>query len=372
MATSAEAIPSIEKKIQAGETLTAAEEKEIMSMPKGESDVPARTDEKPEEKKEEALVGGSTGIKKPGSKKDEDGETDKADKQGSDEEAEDTSDEKDGKADAAADDKSELTSDMRTRLQRELEKPEGAEDLADFSNRERGVFWELRKERLKRQRAEQEADELKFERMKKELTKPAPVEDDEEADPFKDRDEDDLLTVADVKKLLSKRSKEEPKPKQTAPLMTPEEIRIHKVEADSILARKGIKDFYDVIDLADKVLDGDIEAANYLREVKRKGNNVALAAYHLIKGSDKYETIAAKTEQAPGKVSDVNKKRAEKIEANNNKIRTTGGGGNPPAPADEYSIGEIAAMPPSEFGKLPKKTRDAIMLKFGSNPNVVL
>ena len=347
-------------------------------MPKGDGATPAEKEDKPADTEAGEDQPESTGIKKPGAKKEsDDGKTDKPENNESDEgtEGDEPSDDKDGKTGEAADDEPGIAPEVRTKIEGELDKPEGAEDLTGFSPREKGVFWELRKERLKRQRAEQETDELRFEKLKTELKKEvAPeAEPDEEADPFAGKEDDDLLTVAEVKAALKKLKAPAEKPKGPAPkpLMSPDEIRVHKVEANTLLERKGIKDFYDVIDYAETAFGQDPDIAHYLRVVKAKGNNVALAAYHMIKGSAKWPAIeAAIAKSKGGKIPDGNKERAKKIEDNTKKIRTTGGGGNAPAPSDEYTFAEIEAMTPRDFGRLPKKTRDAILEKFGSNPNV--
>jgi hypothetical protein len=368
-------IETIEKKVAAGEELSKPEVELVKSLPNTDEPLAAAPAEDPEPEENKT----PSGIKKPGRKKSEQREPEPPEDKGDDTETEVPSDKKEDKpaetAEGAPAKPAEKPADLSTKIEEELAKPEGAEDLKGFSERERGIFWELRKERLKRQILEKDNDELRFERMKREKAAEPPAPPAHEpvkvTDPLADREDDDLLTVADAKKLLTSIPKE-PAPAYK-PLMTPEEVRTQKVEAELILTKQGVSDFLEVLDYADIAIGTDPGAAAYLRKVKENGRNVALAAYNLIKSSPRWSVIEKdiaerKGKQAPQKPSDENRKRAEKIEENEGKVRTTGGGGNPPV-SDEFTLEEIRSMSPKEFGQLPAKTRKAILERFGSGPN---
>lgn len=272
--------------------------------------------------------------------------------------------------------------ERRALIDAELSKPDEEVNLAPFTPTEIGLYWDLKKARRKTQKVEQENRELKFKDLKRAVAEglkeaEKPEEEAEDEDPLKGRDEDDILTVADVRKILGKKPKAEKKPDEdggTKPLMTREAVKKQRGEAAAILKGKGIEDFEDVIDFAAYALEGDEEAREELIETAKAGGNVTEKTYWLIKGSQVWPKIEAEIKKgkkpAGGKVSEDNLGRAERIQKNEQKVRTTGapgGGGGAPG---EYTEAEILEMSPRDFGRLPAKTQEAILRKYGAEPNL--
>jgi hypothetical protein len=364
----------VEAKIQKGETLSKEEEKFVKSTPKS-SDPSAPVVEE-EEEAEIPDDDAPSGIKKEKSAEEESepGKPAAPEKKAADEAEESPSEKKEAKAaDGKSPEKDEITAEVRKKLEKELEKPEGHEDLSGYSPKEVGLFFDLRKQRARAQRAEEENELLKFERMQgqlKEKEKPAEKLAQEE-DPFAGRDDDDILTVADVKKLLGAR-KEAPAAKGDGEITTMTQLLIQnqKLEARITLKEKGISDMDEVIDYAQDILGGDPDAKEYLTRVAAKKGNVVLATYNLIKASPKWPDVEKAVRTAKGeKIPAENQERARKLEENEKKVRTTGAGGGGATNSDEYTVGEILSMSTDDFGKLPKAKRRAIMEKYGSTPN---
>jgi hypothetical protein len=286
----------------------------------------------------------------------------------------------------------EETAKRRALIDAELEKSEDQADLSQFTEVELGLYFDLRRQRRRNQRIEQENRNLRLgrikDRMKKPAEKPADEEPAAEEDPLKDRPEDDLVTVGEMRRLLAKKPKGAEKSDEgteTAPeiLMTSEDVRIDRVEAENELLKKGIDDFSDVIEFAEAALKDDPNARNELVETCRSGGNVAKKTYYLIKASKHWPGIKKQLEAEKARVSgkapekkpaekttaEDNAARAKRIEKNAGKTKTTGPGGAGSPGTDEYTVEEIRRMSDREFARLPKKTQDAILRKYGSEPN---
>lgn len=273
----------------------------------------------------------------------------------------------------------------------ELDKPDAQVDLSKFTPVEIGLYWDLKKQRRKNQKLESDNRLLQFREMKRTLEEeeaPAAEEEGEEgADPtkiFEGREDDDLPTIGELRQLFGKKKPkaaakakegEEGAGKPKAPIITADRIRVEKVEADARLKSKGVNDFFDVVDYAEFALANDPDAQDELRETARTGGNVAEKTYWLVKGSQAWPKIdeAIKKEKGgkgKGGPAPENVERGKRIEHNAGKVKTTGGGGGAGAATGEYTLDEIKSMSPKDFGKLPKKTQDAILWKFGSEPNL--
>ena len=273
--------------------------------------------------------------------------------------------------------------ERRKLINAELDKPDGQVDLSKFTPTEIGLYWDLKKERRARQKAEQKNrvnDFKEIQRALKEDEKPEGEEgaEGESEDPLKvlaDMDDDDIPTVGQLKKILAgakKAPKEKAPPAPAKSIRTIDQIRFEKIEANDRLKAKGITDFYDVVDYAEAALAHNPDAQEELRETALAGGNVVEKTYFLIKGSKRWPEIekAIKAEKNKGKADPDNKDRAERIKKNEVKVKTTGPSGGGAAPTGEYTVEQIMAMSPREFGALPKKTQDAILIKYGSEPNL--
>lgn len=288
--------------------------------------------------------------------------------------------------DTAGDAPKEVTEDRKKIILAELDKPDELVDLSKFkSDVEVGLYWDLKKARRKNQKL---SDELEITRVQKIVTdlktkETKTAEEKTDTDiilaALKDRDPEDIVTVKDIQIILEnarkKKPEEEKKPEAPAPILTTDQIRIQKIEAEQKLDRAGIKDFEEVTSYAEAALKDDPESLEILRDTARKGGNTAEKTYWLIKGSKLWPAInkkmleeRAKTGKPAAAPAPENVERGERFEKNEEKIRTTGPGTGAAAPG-EYTVGEIASMTHGDVRKLSKKQRQAILENFGSTPN---
>ena len=269
--------------------------------------------------------------------------------------------------------KKEVSTDRRALIEAELNKPDNLVDLSKFNSPiELGLYWDLRKARTKNNRLQEENETLRIEKIVKEIQS-KPKEETKKVDPFEGREDEDILTVADVKKILANREEVKQAP---PPLRTIDQLRVEKVEAESRLRSKGINDFYDVVDFAEQVLGKDQEAIAILQDTAKSGGNVAEKTYWLIKGHPAWSEVEKViTEENRRKITSSkpipkeNTERAERIEKNESKVKTTGAGSGSSAVAKEFTVAEIANLTADEVRRMPKETRQAILKKFGSAPN---
>ncbi len=361
----------VEQKITEGKPLSAAELKEVMSMPpEGMSnqtiapeddiqdedfhdDTPAKKEEvvkKVEEpkKKEEA-------PKKAEAKKEDDDD-----------------------------------SDPMARINTELAKDEGKEDLKDLTNRERGIFWELRRERKRAQKAEQERDALRFDNAKRKAQEDATKKEivEEEEDPFKDRDPEDKISIKDLQKAL-KAKKPTAKDTNTVKAVDNTPLINAALAAQDKLARTELGDDYEeTIECINEIISNNPVYLKQLSEALYKGENVAKLTYTLIKGDPDYtKTLpiaqarlkahgkGKKSEEKKEEVIDEDKtnKKAleaqEKLKTNTTKNKTSAhidGSAEGSEKVGDYTIDQLMNMSDRDFAKVPKKDRDAFLKKFGS------
>lgn len=358
-----EQLEAIDQKIDKGEELTPEEK----SLVDGDGSQQEEEQVDPENK--------NLGIKK---------EKQKEDSEEANEKAAETPAEKDAKAAEAkkkeADDAAAKEAERKNAIEKEAEKPIDEANIENYSQTERALFFELRKERRKRQEAQRESDTLKFQRQKAERERQLQREREEaeakakaEVDPFEGREDDDLLTVADVKKLFTKGKKETPKGKEEPSV---EEVRAERLQRENWLlkAQQKAPDLLTVLTYADTLLIDDDNARAEVEDVVAKGGNPILATYKLLKSHPKWAEIEAKLKTTSAKnddkgdkkdeanlSEDEKKERAERIEKNNKKVVTTGTGGGGSATPGEYTLQEVLNMSEEEFGNLPKSQRDRIL-----------
>lgn len=99
-----------------------------------------------------------------------------------------------------------------------MAKPEGNEDLSAFSQREKAYFFQMRRDRKNRQKAQEERDEALFREMKLKAEIESRKAETKEVDPLEGRDDDDLITVKELREFRAKREEkkvvDEPVPQQ--------------------------------------------------------------------------------------------------------------------------------------------------------------
>lgn len=281
------------------------------------------------------------------------------------------------------------STDALEKIEVELQKPEGKEDLSTFSPREKAYFHQMRRDRKARQKAEGEADALRRENLKLKNPPPAPV------DPLAGKADDDVMTVKEARELLSKQ------PPAAAP-ETPAAPRVSGPQARYLQlcekeGRDTHQDFDHVMELADELISGDAAALKEIGEKVAAGENPALAMYDAIKKHKDFETLfpvaqtrfdarrkaaapvppaspsapAAPAQPAapavdPAKVTEA-KRAQDALETNGTKTKTTA---HVSSAADdrrigEYTVEELTKMSDLAFAKLPKNVRQQYLEKYG-------
>lgn len=362
MGKETEAIQALEEKIDKGETLTPEEEKLLEGAPTPE----------PEEIDPEKVI-----------IKDEKDEKEKKTSKTSV-----TPDEKDAEAAKAKEKEAAETAakeaERKKEIEADAEKPIDQVDIEKYTPRERGLFFEARKERKKRQDVELERDTLKFQRAKddaKALVEreraeaEARAKEEAENDPFKGMEDDDLLTAGQLKKLLATRKQTETG--KESPELQKERLRAVNLQSEVWImrAQSKIPDAVEICNVGGPLLDleNDKVARAEVEDAVAKGGNPVIATVNYIKAHPKWPEIEAKLkaktvltedEKKKAEADKTNKERAERIEANKKKPVTTGSGGGAPA-SGEYSIQEILDMPDAEYQKLPKAQREKILETLG-------
>jgi hypothetical protein len=209
-------VEAIEKKMDKGEALTPEETKFVMSMPSGQG-TPVTEDEKDIDwgKAENADVGRKKrDVKVEPSPEDKAAEEAKKKKDVLAEKAKTLGLKEDAtEADVVAEEKKKQSEadekDPLVRIEREMQKPEGQEDLSGFTSREKAYFWRMRKDRKDRQKAEEERDAALFREVKRKKEDGGEDREPKEVDPLeelKSKKADDFMTVADVLKIFEKMS----------------------------------------------------------------------------------------------------------------------------------------------------------------------
>jgi hypothetical protein len=285
------------------------------------------------------------------------------------------------------------------KLERELAKAEGAEDLKDFSERERGYFYQMRRDRKQRQKAEEERDiaqrkALLAEQAKEEAPK---VERKTPEDVLKGKEPGDFLTAQEARELLQSVQPAATTAPKTEPVQAPvDPVRFKYLQMCERETKAAHADFDAVMELADELVNRDPAHLQTIGDAFRRGENPAEVMYGVIKQHPEFAKLypAAElrakakalatapppaTESTPAAPSaeDSAKKAKEAeaaqaaLEANAAKPKTTGHLGSwEGKPAEELTIDEISAMPDREFAKLPKAVRVRYLRQFGSAPNL--
>lgn len=355
-------IKIIEEKIVKGEKLTDEEKKEVMSVPISES-----SNKAPIVDDEEEGIKVIDEIKEKGEKKDALPLAEKEKEEVKKEEIK----EPEKKAEAP------IPEDVYKRLDIELAKPEGQANLSDFTEREKAFYFRMRREQRRAQKAEESLSTLQLEKLKDKASKEETK--DEEEDPLKDRESEDFLTVGDIKKLM--KSAQDKAKKQVGPNPEVEHYRNLYIAKCEERARDKHDDYNEVIELAEELISSDAGNLKRIQDVAMRGEDVAEAAYQLIKGDPKFETllpvaqarlaakgIAPKKQEEPKKeeppaVSPEVKKVEEKLAEE--KPKTSVHAGAAEGGERELTAEQVAKLTPSEWGRLNKATREKILRTWG-------
>lgn len=293
--------------------------------------------------------------------------------------------------------------DFFERLEIEMDKPEGKEDVSDFTPREKAYFYRMRRDRKLRQQAEEDRDKALFRetKLKEVSTKKQEQEDDDPLKVLEGKEDDDFLTAGEVKKILEKGKKakkdeeKQPDPDDASKTMQIRYLQMCEKEAVAEIKEKGDKDFYAVMELAEDLVTNDAQALKEIADRTKKGENPALVMYEVIKSNKDFEVLypaaelrakarAQKAEKkdtpvapssAPAltpedKAKEEKAKQAEKaLEENSKQTKTTAHASSREGkPASELTIDEISRMSDLEFARLPRQTRERYLRLYGGEP----
>jgi len=369
----------VQEKLNKGEALSKDETAFVMSGPPEGTAAPVDTDPgKPEADEPDDVI---IDDEKPSSgKKDEDAEKPGEDKGDETAEAEKKAD--DGKK-AEASEKPEPEAPKKTdegtlhgKIEKELDKADGSEDLEGFSEREKGLFYEMKKSRKRAQKAEEDRDALMFERIKeaklKQEGKPEkPAEEEEEPLFGKDADPEDFPTVGKLREITKTMNEREAAARRARDRQMT--VRVSEMNARNIVdfrkeAGKDAPDYDEVMELASVIVEGNPEYEKKIWDAFVKGKNAAMLTYDLIRSDPKFTSLfkpsqgEVKKDAPKTDTAEEGKKTLEKINANNSKPKTSGSGGaGGGASGEEYTIEQLLRMTPGQFRKVPKTVRDKFL-----------
>lgn len=287
--------------------------------------------------------------------------------------------------------KADEKEDFFFKLEREMQKPEGKENLTDFTPREKAYFYQMKRDRKLRQQAEEDRDKVLFRetKLKMEEKKPEPKEEEDPLKILEGKDPDDLLTVDEARKLFEKKVKTEAAKdpaKQDDDGLKSMQIRyLQMCEKESSSKHE---DFYPVMELADDLISRSPEALAEISEKVKAGGQPAEVMYETIRNHKDFETlypaaelrwkakqagkensgtpssVPAQTPEEKAKIEQA-KQAEQTLEDNLNRPKTTAHvSSRETKPTDEMTFEEIARMSDIEFAKLPRPVRQRYLRKF--------
>lgn len=277
------------------------------------------------------------------------------------------------------------------RLETELAKADGQENLEGLTKREVAYFWSMRRDRRARQKAEEERDAARFREIQHKNQEEAKAKEAVEEDPLKElkeKDQEDFMTVADAVKILEKAlkpapRKEEPKGKTIDP------VQLKYLQFCDNEGRTNHPEDYDaVMELAPEIVNSNDAYVKEIGQSIAKGENPAEKTYQLIKQDPEFPKLfpAAETKVKARKAAEKKpetktpeelekekkaKEAEDALEKNKDKTKTTGHAGGEGGAAEEtgkidgYSIEDIHKMSDLTFAKLSKKTREKFLQQYG-------
>lgn len=360
MTTPNEAAQAAYEKHQKGETLTPADEEALLQY---DADGPPKN----KEFEDEDAAATEEALKKEAEDKAA------ADKKAADEKAaadaknSDTQTEAE-KAESAKNARKEgetsapaQTADEMKRIEQELEKPAGSENLDGFTSSMKGLFYDLKSTRKRAQEAEQKARSLEFELKKKELAEKEAKEKGEEGD------QDLFVSKKELREELAKAREEGVRYR----IQTDLQLDFERTKA------RNLEDFDLAMTAADELFKDDKAFGSQMQEAilsMPRGGSPAKLAYELVVKDARFAAYKAKHQKAPEKkeTEDERIKREEaeqarkNAETNKNKAVTTShaGGEGGGADASDWTLEQIGKLTDEQFKKLKPNVQDAILKKL--------
>jgi len=266
------------------------------------------------------------------------------------------------------------------KVHQELEKPVGQEDLSGFSRNEKGLFWEMKRERQARQKAEEERDVLRLDKVRREQ---APKE--EKETPIPEIPDDEFVSGKQLKEIVKTIKADKKTESAPAPAAMNGMLKQYNAMCEQV-AKTQYDDYDEVIEAANDILLNNPAYKQQLLNAYQTGDNPAIIAYHLTKSDPSFDKAvglararlearnpkkkeAAKEEpkKEPEAKKDEAKEKEKKIEENSNKAKTSGSfGGGETGGEPGLTLEELRSMSDDEFRKIPKAKRDKILMKYGA------
>jgi hypothetical protein len=239
--------------------------------------------------------------------------------------------------------------------------PEKEEAIVkNFNANEKKLYWERKKERIKRQEAQREKEltaiQLAAAKREIELLKtgaPKSVEDSEEKEAQIDEDDERIMTVGEFKRMQKAKAEEAERSNAQA-----QEI-IKRVEVQEVEAKAKYADYDEVTKLAAEVIKTNRAYARVLAQAASDPNeNVAEVAYHIGKLHPKYGKAGEPVKKTENNQINRAIKNSEKRVTS---AAVSGGGGKTAIGEADLTVEDVAKMNPREYAKLSPETRERIL-----------
>ena len=289
----------------------------------------------------------------------------------------------------------EKKDEIKKEANKELSDEEEHELLNQYSKNEKGLYWQAKNERKKRQNAELERDFLKtkvkaFESQQSNNVSRETIDDKEPEieDPLANLKDDDVITVSDIKKYEAKKAELEAKRLEKDNAKKAEE-RKKLVDIDNKFvelesgARERYDDFDDVMKLSTEILADPRKVFGDNKRMINKAialgkaiyaefgdiNNVnpefnaTDLSYELGQLHPKYKS---KSEQSNDGESMSESKMNKIVENSNKRISSASlAGGKRMKGADEISLDDVSRMSQADYNKLPANVRERLLKQAG-------
>lgn len=251
--------------------------------------------------------------------------------------------------------------DVKTETEEELSPEKENEIVRDFNANEKKLYWERKKERVKRQEAQREKEltaiQLAAAKREIELLKtgqPKSVEDSQEAKEQEvDEDDERIMTVGEFKRMQKSKADEAEKVNAQAQSI------IKRVEVQEVEAKAKYADYDEVTKLAAEMIKTNKSYARVLAQAANDPDeNVAEVAYNIGRLHPKYGKTAKAEPKAETKQIDRAIKNSEKRVTS---ASVSGGGGKSSVAEGDLTVEDVANMSAIQYGKLSKETRDRIL-----------
>lgn len=376
---------AVQEKLDKGETLTKEETSFVMSLPPDGVAERASDDDGEDIFKDAEEIGpdGKAIVTDKTSQDDKDKKAaeEKAAKEKADaDEAAKKKSEEEAKAKAETDKAVKEKSDGDSfygKVEKDLALSDKDVNLEGYSEREKGLYWALRKERKDRQQAEADRDAERFDRIKRDKIAAEQAKKAKEEEP--DEDDEAFLTKGELKK--REREKEEARQAEEAANTRKVILRTQGIAAHGIVEARKVKgeelpDYDKTMAIGEVLVQDNPEMIKKIQDAWADGKNAALVTYDIVRNDPRFKSLynpgeapkpAEKKEEKPPEKKDEGKENLKKIDENTKKPKTSGAEGGAGAQGDygEYTFDQLVKMSTSDFRKVPKGIREKFLKDVG-------